>query len=100
MRKCMVCYGEGGERFISCGQRFSEEVKGVRTGLRWVMSGPGLIQGPMSRFMAVMQPLSGLMSEAPDTTKGREDRAVQSWSCPSLAVTLGRAGSAPHQLKH
>ena len=89
--------------------RFSEKVKGVRTGLRWVaslphraivMSGPGLMQGPMSRFMALIQPLSLLISEAPDTTKGREGKAVQSWSCPSLAVTFGRAGLVSHQLKH
>lgn len=116
-----VFWGWGRERFISCGQVFwsgerdwaflrtGDWVHFLRTGLRWVaslprgaivMSGPGLMQGPMSRFMALIQPLSLLIPEAPDTTKGREGKAVQSWSCPLLAVTLGRAGLVSHQLKH
>lgn len=36
-----------------------------------------------------------VMSMAPDTTKGQEERFVGSWSCPSLAATLGRVGPAP-----
>ena len=58
------------------------------------MSGPGL-----SGFMARMQPQAMLMSETLDTTKGREYRAIQRWSCPPLAATLGRAGLAPYRLK-
>lgn len=41
-----------------------------------------------------------LMSVAPDTTKGQEDRDVQSWSCLSLTAVLGRTGPAYHWLKH
>ena len=53
------------------------------------MSGPLLLLGPMSRFMALMQSWSLLMSMAPDTTKGKEDWAVQSSPRSSLTVTLG-----------
>lgn len=35
---------------------------------------------------------SVLMSLAPMATEGQEDRATQSWSCPSLAAKLGRTG--------
>lgn len=50
--------------------------------------------GSMSGFLALMQSLSVLMSETPDTTKGREDRGVQSCLSTSLATTLGRTGPA------
>lgn len=38
-----------------------------------------------------------VMSMAPDTTKSREDRIVQSWPHPSLAAILGRTDPAPLQ---
>lgn len=41
-----------------------------------------------------------LMSVAPVTTKGREDRHEQSWAHPSMAIPLGRTDPAPHWLKH
>ena len=44
-----------------------------------VMFGSGLL----SSSMALLQSQSVLMSVTPDTTKGQEDRAVRSWSCPS-----------------
>lgn len=50
----------------------------------------GLLPGPMSRFMALMLPLPVLISEAPDTTKDREHRAVPSRSQPSPAEALPR----------
>lgn len=63
------------------------------------MSGPGLLLGPIAGFMSLTQPRSVLMSEAPDTAKDEEDRAVQSWLCPSLAVAPERTGPTPYQLK-
>lgn len=44
--------------------------------------------GFMSRFMALTQLCSLMIFMAPDATKGREDRAVQSWSHISLLATL------------
>ena len=35
--------------------------------------------GPMFGFMALMKPCFLLMFMAPDSTKGREDKAVESW---------------------
>lgn len=54
------------------------------------MSGPGLLLGPMSGFIALLQLQSMLMSGDAVTTKSQEDRAVQSWTCPSLTATPGR----------
>lgn len=54
----------------------------------------------MSGFRALMEPKSPLMSVAPDTTKGRKDRAVQNWPHPSPTATLGRTDPAPYQLNH
>lgn len=89
----------------------SEEVREVRSRLRWVprmppgamvMSRSGLLLGPM------MQPWSVLMPEAPDTTKGREDRTAElappltgcntreNWSCPSWAEALRTEDPAYH----
>ena len=48
-----------------------------------VMSGCGLLSGSMSGSMALLLSQYVLMSVTPDTTEGREDRAIQSWSCPS-----------------
>ena len=57
----------------------SEEVKAERIRLNrvaslplraMVLSGPGLLPGPISGFMALMQPQSLLMYNTPDTSKG------------------------------
>lgn len=68
----------------------------------------GLLRGPISGYMALLQPWS-IMSTALDTTDLGEDRAVQSWlraltgcakenwSCPSQAEALRRE-SATRQL--
>lgn len=61
-----------------------------------VMPGPGLLPEPMSGFMTLLQQLSVWMCMLPDTTKDRENTAVQS---TSLTTTLGRACPA-HQLQH
>ena len=55
---------------------------------------------PVSGFMALLQLWSMLLSMAPDTAEGREDRAVQSWPCPSLSATLEELVLPPHQLQH
>lgn len=52
-----------------------------------VMSGSGLLLGPMSESLAMMQPQSLSISLAPGTTNGREDRAVQTGPRPPLATT-------------
>lgn len=86
----------------------SEEPKEVRNGMKWVaalpprvmMSWPGLLLGPISGFMVLMQPWFLLMSMAPAGTKGRENKAIKNWPCPSLAVTLGTNGPALHPWKH
>lgn len=69
------------------------EVKVVRRGLRWVAC------LPLEATVVMMfgpQLWSVLMSVASVTTKGGEARAAQSWSCPSLAATLGRTEPASH----
>ena len=43
-----------------------------------VTSRPRLLPGPMSGFMALMQPQSVLMSVDLDTSEDLEDRAVKS----------------------
>lgn len=53
----------------------------------------------MSGFVALMQPRTVLISMAPDTTEGREERAVQTCLRTSQAATLGRTGLAPHLWK-
>ena len=53
-----------------------------------VMSGPGLLLGPMSGFMTLMHPCSVLMFMALDTIEDQEDRAVQSWPHPLTDCTL------------
>lgn len=71
----------------------SEEVKAARKGLMrvaWLLP----------RAVVMSWPPCNLALVAPDTTEGREDRAVQSWPRPSLTATLGRIGPAPHQLHH
>ena len=59
--------------------RISEMVKEVENGLKrvvqlpptaLVMYGPGVLMGPKSEFIALMQPRSVMMSMAPDTSKG------------------------------
>lgn len=64
------------------------------------MSGPGLLPGPRSGIVALLQLWTVLMFLAPDITEGLEDRAVQSWFHPSLAAAIGRNCPAFHQLKH
>lgn len=106
LNKCMIWYGtERDSGSCPMGRGTSEEEKEVRSGLMWVallppramvLPGPAycwrpwLLLGPMSGFMALMQPQSLYMSMAPDTTKDWKDRAVQSWPHPSLAAALGR----------
>lgn len=60
------------------------------------MSVSGLLLGPVSGFIALLQPWS-VMFMATDIIEGQEGRAVQSWSCPSLTAALGRTDT-PHQL--
>lgn len=43
--------------------------------------------------------VAALLPVASDTAKDLEDRAIQSWPCPSLTAILGRTGPAPHCLK-
>lgn len=62
----------------------------------------------MSRFTALLQPRPVLVSLAPPTTKGREERAEElarplngcytreNSSFPSLMVALGRVGPTSH----
>lgn len=75
-----------------------------------VMSVPGLHLGLMSGFMALMQPWSVLMSQAPDVTEGWEEGAGctdlalpltgysirENPSCPLPAEALRGAGPTPH----
>ena len=106
--KCTMWYGT--ERQNGSQDRgISEWEKEVRSRLRWmaslppqtiVISGPGLLLGPMSRITILVQLRSLLMSVAPEITKGEVDGTIQTSPHPSLAATLGRAGPAPHRLKH
>lgn len=114
-------YGEykvrcGRDRWLCPVDRgISEEVKAVRSRLRWmscwppramVMSGPGLLLKPMSGSVALLQLWSVLMPEAATTTEGQEDGTAQNWPFPSLTRTGlapgGRRESwpCPHQLPH
>ena len=80
----------------------SEVVKVVRSRLMWVAVLPPrdmVMSGPVW-FMTRMERGSRLMYVAHDTTKGQEDREVQSWPCLLLAARLGRTGPAPQMLKH
>lgn len=43
--------------------------------------------------------VAALSPVASDTAKVLEDRAIQSWPCPSLTTILGRPGPDPHCLK-
>ena len=63
-----------------------------------VLSMPGLLVGPTSGFMALMQLSSALMFLAPEPPKA--ERIVLNRTGPALAAALGRAGPAPHLLKH
>lgn len=79
--KCLVWYRRERKRgvgLVSC-VRISEMVKEVENGLKQVvrlpptalvMYGPGVLMGPKSEFIALMQPRSVMMSMAPDTSKG------------------------------
>lgn len=109
--KYMTWHGRKRDRTVHVlwTEAISEEVEEVRSELRWVaslppkailMSGPGLLLGPMSGFMTLMQTQSLLMTMAPDATKGRKDRVIWSQPCPSLAATQGRTCPAHHLLKH
>lgn len=58
-----------------------------------------LVWQPTPRFVAMLEPQSRLISNVSDITKGREYRAVQSWSYPSIAATLERTGPVAQWLK-
>lgn len=79
------------EWLLSCSRGRTEEVKAMRNLLRrvacllsgaMVMSGPGLLPRPMSGSMALLQPLSVLVSVVSVTTESQEERAAESWPCP------------------
>lgn len=82
---CTVWYGT--ERHNGSQDRgISEWEKEVRRRLRWLASlppqttvifGPGLLLGPMSRFIILGQLRCLLMSVAPDITKGEVDGTIQ-----------------------
>lgn len=90
------------ERFMPCSHWHIEMGEQVQVGgnQAMVMSMPGLMWRNVPGFRALMQQKFLLMSIAPDTTKGRKDRAVQNWPHPSPTATLGRTGPAPYQLNH
>lgn len=60
-----------------------------------VKSSSVLLLRTMFGSMTLTQPRSVLMSVAPATTEGCEDRASDCWTCPSLAAVLGRTGPVP-----
>lgn len=61
-----------------------------------VTSGRWLLPRALSGSVAMPHTQSVLMSLAPVTTKGNEDRATQSWPHSSLAAALGRTGPVFH----
>lgn len=68
-------------------------------GTQWHSDVTELVWQPTPRFMAMLEPQSRLISNVLDTTKGRDCRAVQSKSYPSLASTLERTGPVTQRLK-
>lgn len=61
-----------------------------------VTSGPWLLPRTISGSVARPHAQSVLMSLAPVTTKGNEDKTAQTWPYPSLADALGRTGPVLH----
>ena len=73
----------------------SEEVKAMRSGLKWVACLP-------PEALVMSRPGSQLLSRSvtPITTEGEKDKDAQSWPHPSLTAALGRTDIVLYQLQH